>query len=413
MLVFEPIKDAAQLAAHHETQLQRLLAHFHLSKAEKQYTIPKGLASKEAITLKTSGTQSLVSREYRYPRNNFIATATYVSRLIEQEFGLTRAGKVLICNYRAAVDPAHNFIIHRARSSTATYGLKNSLYHFAYNRDFNTKNLQEVWQEIIRLRFKIVVISPSQLDQWQYLANSTVKIHALAIITGETLYPHTEAFAKSIFTRVTNKMRCWDGGLTFYPCRAGTKHVLDELCGVECDPVTQQLFVTDYFNTVTPFIRYCNGDRGLIEVQQCVCGRFGTVFTEFYGKELTSLRLRNKIIEGQAIVGEIMAIVAGDWRPRHLPVPLQGAVLRKKDFLFNVMQKVDDKVVVTVQTAEPFTPRESHYLKNIVSFVLFRDLSKQTKTAIELVFDSAVHETYARGANRKFLVVQRERSLFT
>jgi len=68
-------------------------------------------------------------------------------------------------------------------------------------------------------------------------------------------------------------MRCWDGGATFFTCKFGTYHLLDNITYHKS--IDNKLVTTDYFSLAAPFINYWNGDLCSIgdEYVRCECGR--------------------------------------------------------------------------------------------------------------------------------------------
>jgi phenylacetate-coenzyme A ligase PaaK-like adenylate-forming protein len=103
-------------------------------------------------------------------------------------------------------------------------------------------------------------------------------------------------------TWVCDHMRSWDGGATFFTCRHGTYHLMDNLSWVE--EVEGRLVSTDYFNLASPFLRYWNGDFCSLEdsYRRCGCGRLFRPFKflesrPFSMKGLRILDLRKKIDE--------------------------------------------------------------------------------------------------------------------
>jgi phenylacetate-coenzyme A ligase PaaK-like adenylate-forming protein len=68
-------------------------------------------------------------------------------------------------------------------------------------------------------------------------------------------------------------MRCWDGGATFFTCKFGTYHLLDNITNHKS--IDDKLVTTDYFSLAAPFVNYWNGDLCTIgdEYLRCECGR--------------------------------------------------------------------------------------------------------------------------------------------
>lgn len=72
---------------------------------------------------------------------------------------------------------------------------------------------------------------------------------------------------------ICDHMRCWDGGASFFTCREGRCHLMDNLSW--CEDVDGRLVSTDFFNFASPFVRYWNGDVCQIgdKYSRCGCGR--------------------------------------------------------------------------------------------------------------------------------------------
>lgn len=101
------------------------------------------------------------------------------------------------------------------------------------------------------------------------------RIAGLLSHTNERLIQEDASFLleKKYFDHVCDHMRCWDGGASFFTCRDGNYHLMDNLSW--CEDVDGRLVSTDYFNFSSPFVRYWNGDVCSIGeyYQRCDCGR--------------------------------------------------------------------------------------------------------------------------------------------
>jgi hypothetical protein len=77
-------------------------------------------------------------------------------------------------------------------------------------------------------------------------------------------------------------MRCWDGGATFFTCKYGTRHLMDNIS--MCEENEEKLISTDFFSLAAPFIDYWNGDLCSIDqtYKRCECGR---LYREFKMKQ--------------------------------------------------------------------------------------------------------------------------------
>lgn len=104
--------------------------------------------------------------------------------------------------------------------------------------------------------------------------NLTKKACRLVSNTNERLLPEDASFLlDQVSDYVCDHMRCWDGGATFFTCRHGNYHLMDNLAW--CDEMDGKLISTDYFSLPSPFVNYWNGDRCSIgkSYMRCECGR--------------------------------------------------------------------------------------------------------------------------------------------
>lgn len=76
-----------------------------------------------------------------------------------------------------------------------------------------------------------------------------------------------------LVSHICDHMRCWDGGASFFTCRDGNCHIMDNLSW--CVEVDGKLVSTDYFSLTCPFVNYWNGDRCQMgdKYSRCSCGR--------------------------------------------------------------------------------------------------------------------------------------------
>jgi hypothetical protein len=124
---------------------------------------------------------------------------------------------------------------------------------------------------------------PQIRSMCNYIAKLGVnhKLGRLLSNTNERLIPEDViflAYDNSHFDSVCDHMRCWDGGASFFTCRFGNYHLMDNLSW--CEEVDGKMVSTDYFNLCSPFVNYWNGDYCKISdsYQRCECGR---LFREF------------------------------------------------------------------------------------------------------------------------------------
>lgn len=127
---------------------------------------------------------------------------------------------------------------------------------------------------------------------------SHARICGLLSNSNERLLPDDAAFLLGgPADHVCDHMRCWDGGASFFTCRHGNYHLLDNLSW--CEDVDGKLVSTDYFSLPCPFVRYWNGDfcRITDTYSRCGCGRLyrGFKFLEnrpfaLKGRSITEVR---------------------------------------------------------------------------------------------------------------------------
>ncbi len=79
-------------------------------------------------------------------------------------------------------------------------------------------------------------------------------------------------------------MRCWDGGASFFTCKAGIYHLQDELSHV-FSTENGEMASIDFFSYASPFVNYLNGDYCSVgkEYKKCDCGRWYRAF-EFHNR---------------------------------------------------------------------------------------------------------------------------------
>lgn len=113
----------------------------------------------------------------------------------------------------------------------------------------------------------------------RYIKKHNFKHYFAYLVSHTTEFPRINDFQflkdnKNI-THYCDHMRCYDGGANFFTCKYGTYHLNDHLSWVYEGP-DHKMISTDYFNIVSPFINYWNGDLCTIEndYKLCDCGRY-------------------------------------------------------------------------------------------------------------------------------------------
>jgi phenylacetate-coenzyme A ligase PaaK-like adenylate-forming protein len=215
---------------------------------------------------------------------------------------------------------------------------------------------------------EIEIITEKSLENGFYYDFPTVA-------TGETLYPLVREKFLQVFTKVVDKMRCWDGGLSFFECREGRKHIYDELAFVE--DLDGRLVSTDLFNLAHPFIRYANNDCGTYRCGDCGCGIFGNYFTEFKGKQIENLLTKSgKTLSGTHVLESIGVAV------KEIPY----------EFNFTIRQHADKTITIHASIPLERTDRipVMSILNRMINDVDISDL--HSNIPLEWVFDREISE---------------------
>lgn len=103
-------------------------------------------------------------------------------------------------------------------------------------------------------------------------------------------------------------MRCWDGGASFFTCRHGTYHLMDNL--TYCRSLSGKLLSTDYFSLAAPYVNYWNGDYADIDdrYERCRCGRAYRPFQFNTARTFSYSGLNSKTIKDRLVATEIDCI---------------------------------------------------------------------------------------------------------
>lgn len=289
----------------------------------------------DAFEIQTSGTLSSHRRAYFYQRPQFDVIQAHHWWRIERELGLERPGVVVGFAYnplyaehdgryyqvvregggtsRRLDRPADCFYGPSARRSVGTH---NRYHEWQYSRHATPADWEAAWEHARGLCPKVVQLLPSQLQAAWPAWSRLRPMGCPVVMTSEVLDAVTREMAATLFTKVVDKMRCWDGGLGFFECRVGRKHVYDELAYVE--EVGGTLVSTDLFNFVHPFLRYANGDDATLADGGCRCGVYGRYFVEFRGRICQRVVLGSLPVPGRAIAEDVMRFLTYGYLPSAL-----------------------------------------------------------------------------------------------
>lgn len=181
--------------------------------------------------------------------------------------------------------------------------LKDRLYHWLHNRklvnifDIGNKGMQYYIDQIRELKPDAIVSYTTPIYTLsKYIVDNGVSVPPVkTIITAaENLFPHQrEMIHKAFQADVRNSYGSREFMLIAFECEQGTLHMnIDNLYTEVLDGalapvsgVAGDIVVTDLYNHAMPFIRYVNGDIGVMEKKHCACGRgLDEQFTELQGR---------------------------------------------------------------------------------------------------------------------------------
>lgn len=186
-------------------------------------------------------------------------------------------------------DDSKNFMEHHGTSRKAEVHYIN----FRKMKDNQADFFNDLISYLQTNHFDVIFApGPSINSLCHYLSKSDfdTKICNLVSNTNERLLPEDASFLlEGLTDHVCDHMRCWDGGATFFTCRHGNYHLMDNLSW--CEESDGRLLSTDYFSIPSPFIKYWNGDRCRIaeSYDRCECGRLYREF-EFLENRPFSLK---------------------------------------------------------------------------------------------------------------------------
>lgn len=206
--------------------------------------------------------------------------------MINKEFNVTPSN-VLYLNMNMPIKHSKIIKNHFTTDIMVTHGNRHKA-DIAVQNDLYYLDIYGYIQEIFKFKkdYDIIMATGEILDPLLYLIKKgriAIKQYAyLLSCTGNKTSVSTirELLNLGIFKYACDHMRCWDGGASFFTCKHGTRHLLDNLCWCNIGE-DFKLLSTDYFSLPNPFINYWNGDRAdiLNEYQHCSCGRYYRPFT--------------------------------------------------------------------------------------------------------------------------------------
>jgi hypothetical protein len=176
-------------------------------------------------------------------------------------------------------DSGHPYTMHTHQSLKSNRFFVN-FENYSHEPEEWHRNLFQLFDTF---NFDIVLTNSPILHNIVYYIknfNYKKKLSKLISQTGQFLIESDKNFllSNNFVENFCDHMRCWDGGATFFTCKHGNYHLMDNLSFVES--FNKKMISTDYFSLPSPFINYWNGDLCLVseDYKRCDCGR---LFREF------------------------------------------------------------------------------------------------------------------------------------
>lgn len=378
------IKDKAHLETYRLEGLNQIKKYYNLEFKDISSKMPNVLNSYQSTQLRTSGSQSSYYRTYFYSLPQYKVIENHHWWRIEQSHNLTDPGLIFDFAYTPTYMTNEKykecFIEDWALENHDPTGMHNKFKTICYRRNTSANAIIETLKEVRDQGPKIIICSPSQLEWLYFQTKDEIKFECPIISTRETLAPHVRKIGEKMFQKVIDKMRCWDGGITFYECPYKTLHICDELCNVE-QLDNGQLVSTDYFNYSTPFINYLNGDAGKINQKKCECGIFGNFFEKFEGKTSSIIYAGNYSIPGCLIIEDVNSLIKfGGCSSNTFGLSMikkyEGNPFEKTDIIYCIRQKKDYSIEFICQSNPPLKQKQKQALIDGLNFILFRQTNE-------------------------------------
>jgi len=361
-------RSKEQIERYHNKKLNKLKDVFNLPNLQYHWTAShKPIYSNiPHIDLKTSGTTTGAVKYYRYSNNSYYLIEYYHMKRLMFFNGIengTFARLIQPQNHTEKLGLETKPIIDRATGGNVTY-------HIKYNGEQDENFWIQNFIALDGLGISVLYCRPAEYELFRSILPKIGERKYHIMFSSEILPPHVRANAKKWFISVIDKMRCWDGGFSFFECRYGTKHVNDELAIVE-SLEDGKIISTDLFNHSQLFYKYWNGDYGKLSMRECDCGLFGTVLDELQGRQIEFIVTDNgSLIPGTVLINYIFGITE-KWDQN------QGL-----DFYIEQHENKD----IDLHFSQPLSPDQAH---EIISMILRVAASHDPKPLkIMFVFDN-------------------------
>ncbi|MEN8225560.1 MAG: hypothetical protein ABFS05_09405 [Bacteroidota bacterium] len=187
----------------------------------------------------------------------------------------------------------------------------------------------------------------------EYIKRNNIKgIKPIAVsCTSETLFPEYRKMIEEVFQApLFNQYGCGECNSIAFECSAHNgMHISMEHCMLEQDD-DNNLIVTNLDNHSQPFIRYKNGDKGIISNEPCICGNAAPRLTELQGRANENIILK----DGASVNGIFFSNLLDE----------TGFINSNKMLRFQLVQKKAGEIEFKAEVKKELVPKDLNKLKD-------------------------------------------------
>lgn len=324
----------------------------------------------EKLQLYRSGLTSVTSdRAYFYSKTEQTFVEQHHIWKIEQSHNLSQKGNVVWITPRQ-VNYKNKDRLFGPNKYLST-GFQNDTYEVYYDQTWDKEMWEHNLKLIKKLKPKFIRTSPSTIETIYYFLCDEIIFDCPVMLSEETLQNEIRLMAERIFSKVIDKMVCWDGCMGWFECPHGTKHIYDEFCHLE--RINGILVTTDLNNFASPFIRYANGDEGEVDQIECKCGLVGNYFKNFYGKIIESIFIEDekmgKIVPGRYLSEKLSVFLRlgkeYSFQKKH--------IIFDKKLVYRIKQNNDLSIDFQYSAEKEFTDLQERELINFLKRTLWQN----------------------------------------